>query len=61
LAIPITLTAVETGEFAIMKKLVLAAIAVLSLGVGSAYAHQTATNKLGQTIWGPAYSDDGGN
>jgi hypothetical protein len=60
LAIPITLTAVETGEFA-MKKFVLAAIAVLSLGVGSAYAHQTVTNKLGQTIWGPAYSDDGGN
>ena len=42
-----------------MKKFILAAVAVLSLGIGSAYAHQTVTNKLGQTIWGPAYSDDG--
>jgi hypothetical protein len=52
---PTTLTAAETGEFA-MKKFVLAAIAVLSLGIGSAYAHTTVTNNLGQTIWGPAYS-----
>jgi hypothetical protein len=41
-----------------MKKFVLAAIAVLSLGIGSAYAHPTVTNSLGQTIWGPAYSND---
>jgi hypothetical protein len=54
---PTTLTASETGEFA-MKKFVLAAIAALSLGIGSAYAHPTVTNNLGQTIWGPAYSND---
>ena len=41
-----------------MKKFVLAAIAALSLGIGSAYAMQPATNHLGQTINGPAYSDD---
>jgi hypothetical protein len=42
----------------IMKKFVLAAVAALSLGVGSAYAHQAVTNHLGQTMWGPAYSSD---
>ncbi len=41
-----------------MKKFVLAAIAALSLGIGSAYAAQTVTNHLGQTVFGPAYSDD---
>jgi len=41
-----------------MKKFMLAAIAALSLGIGSAYAAQPVTNHLGQTIWGPAYSDD---
>ena len=41
-----------------MKKFILAAAAVLSLGVGSALAHPTVTNQLGQTIWGPAYSYD---
>jgi hypothetical protein len=41
-----------------MKKFVLAAVAALSLGVGSAYAAQTTTNHLGQTMWGPAYSSD---
>ena len=41
-----------------MKKFILAAAAVLSLGVGSAFAHQTVTNSLGQAIWGPAYSSD---
>jgi hypothetical protein len=41
-----------------MKKFVLAAIAALSLGIGSAYAAQTVTNHLGQTIFGPAYSDE---
>jgi hypothetical protein len=39
-----------------MKKFILAAIAALSLGIGSADAHPTVTNNLGQTIWGPAYS-----
>jgi hypothetical protein len=43
-----------------MKKFVLAAIAVLSLGVGSAFAHPVVTDRLGQTIWGPAYSSDSG-
>ena len=41
-----------------MKKFVLAAIAALSLSIGSAYAAQTVTNHLGQTVFGPAYSDD---
>ena len=39
-----------------MKKFVLAAVAALSLGIGSAYA-ATVTNHLGQTIDGPAWSD----
>ncbi len=43
-----------------MKKFVLAAIAALSLGIGSAYAMQPLTSHLGQTINGPAYSDDFG-
>jgi len=41
-----------------MQKFILAAAAVLSLGVGSALAAQTVTNHLGQTVFGPAYSDD---
>jgi hypothetical protein len=41
-----------------MKKFILAAAAVLSLGVGSAFASQTVTNHLGQTMFGPAYSSD---
>jgi hypothetical protein len=41
-----------------MKKFVLAAIAALSLGIGSAYAAQTVTNHLGQVVFGTAYSDD---
>jgi hypothetical protein len=41
-----------------MKKFILTAAAILSLGVGSALAHPTVTNHLGQTIWGPAYSSD---
>jgi hypothetical protein len=41
-----------------MKKFVLAAIAVLSIGAGSAFAAQTVTNHLGQVIDGPAYSSD---
>jgi hypothetical protein len=41
-----------------MKKFVLAAIAVMSIGVGSAFAAQPVTNHLGQTVWGPAYSSD---
>jgi hypothetical protein len=44
-----------------MKKFVLAAIAALSLGIGSAYAMQPLTSHLGQTINGPAYSDDSGS
>jgi hypothetical protein len=41
-----------------MKNFVLAAIAVLTIGVGSAFAAQTVTNHLGQVIDGPAYSSD---
>jgi hypothetical protein len=42
-----------------MKKFVLAAIAALSLGIGSAYAAQTVvTNHLGQVLDGPAYGSD---
>jgi hypothetical protein len=41
-----------------MKKFVLAAIAMLSIGVGSAFAAQTVTNHLGQIMDGPAYSSD---
>jgi hypothetical protein len=43
-----------------MKKFVLAAVAALSLGIGSAYAAQTATvtNHLGQEIYGPAFNDN---
>jgi hypothetical protein len=43
-----------------MKKFVLAAIAVLSLGVGPAFTHPTVMDRQGQTIWGPAYSNDSG-
>jgi hypothetical protein len=35
-----------------MKKFVLAAIATLSLSIGSAYAAQAVTNHLGQTVFG---------
>ena len=42
-----------------MKKFILAAVAALSLGIGSAHAAQTVTNHLGQTVFGPAYNDDG--
>ena len=41
-----------------MKKFIIAAAAILSLGVGSAFAAQTVTNSYGQTIFGPAYSSD---
>ncbi len=41
-----------------MKKFVLVAAAVLSLGVGSAFAAQPVTNHLGQTLFGPAYNSD---
>ena len=41
-----------------MKKFILAAIAVMSIGVGSAFAAQTVTTHFGQVIDGPAYSDD---
>jgi hypothetical protein len=41
-----------------MKKFILAVAAVLSLGVGSAFAAQTVTNQSGQTMFGPAYSSD---
>ncbi len=39
-----------------MKKFILAAAAVLSLGVGSAYAHKVVVNHNGQVIWGPSYT-----
>jgi hypothetical protein len=38
-----------------MKKFILAAAAVLSLGIGSAYAHSVVINHQGQVIWGPSY------
>ena len=42
-----------------MKKFILAAAAVLSLCVGSAFAAQhTVVNHDGQTMWGPAYGSD---
>jgi hypothetical protein len=41
-----------------MKKFVLAAIAALSLAIGSAYASQPMTNHLGQVINGPDYGAD---
>jgi hypothetical protein len=41
-----------------MKKFILAAIATLSLGIGSAFAAQTVTNSVGQIFNGPAYSND---
>jgi hypothetical protein len=42
-----------------MKKFVLAAVAVLSLGIGSAFAAQVQTNSVGQIFNGPAYANDG--
>jgi hypothetical protein len=47
----------QKQEFA-MKKFILAAAAILSLGVGSAFAAQTVTSHLGQVLDGPAYSSD---
>jgi hypothetical protein len=44
-----------------MKKFVLAAVAVLSLGLGSAFAAQPTVNHLGQVINGPAYGADSGS
>jgi hypothetical protein len=41
-----------------MKKLIPAAAAVLSLGVGSAFVHPTVINAHGQVIWGPSYGND---
>jgi hypothetical protein len=41
-----------------MRKFALAAIALLSIGVGSAYAHQVVVNRFGQVIWGPTYTPD---
>jgi hypothetical protein len=41
-----------------MKKFILAAVAALSLGIGSAYASQIVTNHLGQVLDGPAYGSD---
>ena len=41
-----------------MRKFILAAVAALTLGMGSAYAAQTVTNNAGQVIFGPAYSSD---
>ncbi len=38
-----------------MKKFVLAAVAALTLDMGSAYAHQTVYHN-GVEIWGPAIS-----
>ena len=38
-----------------MKKFVLAAVAALSLGIGSAYAAQT-TTRNGVEMWGPPAS-----
>ncbi len=40
-----------------MKRFILAAVAALSLGVGSAYAAQTAPQHNGFSVT-PAYSDD---
>jgi len=43
-----------------MKSLILAAVAALSLGVGTvgtAYAHKVVVNRNGQVIWGPSYTD----
>ncbi|HEY3847016.1 MAG TPA: hypothetical protein VGL95_07875 [Acetobacteraceae bacterium] len=39
-----------------MKKFILAAVAVLSLGIGSAYAHKVVVNRFGQVIWGPSWT-----
>jgi hypothetical protein len=41
-----------------MKRFILAAAAILSLGVGSALATQTVINHAGEIISGPAYSND---
>ena len=39
-----------------MKVFILAAIAALSLGIGSAYAHKVVVNRNDQVIWGPSYT-----
>jgi hypothetical protein len=46
-----------------MKTFILAAVAALSLSIGSAYAQNlTQPNHPQVTTWGPAYSsDNGGN
>jgi hypothetical protein len=49
----------NTQEF-VMKKLLLAAVAALSLGMGVAYAHPSVVNHNGQVIWGPDYPADSG-
>jgi hypothetical protein len=41
-----------------MKRFVLAAVAVLGLGIGAASAHAPVTNHLGQPMWGPAYNNE---
>jgi hypothetical protein len=52
----VTFTTTETEVH--HEEVDLAAAAVLSLGVGSAFAHQTVINSHGQVIRGPAYSND---
>lgn len=42
----------------VMKKLILMAMMLVTMGVGAAWAHPTVTNQAGQTLWGPAYNDD---
>ena len=39
-----------------MKTLVLALVATLSLGIGSAFAHPVVVNHLNQVVWGPSYT-----
>lgn len=42
-----------------MRAFILAAVAALSLGIGSAYAQTlTRSNQPQVTHWGPAYSND---
>jgi hypothetical protein len=44
-----------------MKKFALAAVAILSLSVGSAFAAQPVHNQLNQTLFGTDYSADAGS
>ena len=39
-----------------MKAFILALAATVSLGIGSAYAHEVVVNRFNQVIWGPTYS-----